>query len=144
MNKRLLLSVASLAVCGGAAHADEQLFGFVRGAETLPKGKAEVYQFITYRPGKDTGSYHALDFDTEIECGFTDRFQSSLAVVNHYNSNTNVEGLDDLNSFQFGGVEFSSKYRVLSPFKDPSGLALRLEGGYLQRDEVGGLPQQEG
>jgi hypothetical protein len=143
MNKRILLSVGLLAACAGAAQADEQLFGFVRGAETLPKGKAEAYQFITYRTGKDTGSYDALDFDTEIEYGFTDRFQSSLAVVNHYNYNKNVDGLDDLDRFQFGGVELSSKYRVLSPFKDPVGLALRLEGGYLQRDEVGGLPQQE-
>jgi hypothetical protein len=54
-----------------------------------------------------------------------------------------VDGLDDFNQFQFGGVEASSKYRLLSPFKDPVGLALRLEGGYLKRDEVGGLPQQE-
>lgn len=123
--------------------ADEQLFGFVRGAETLPKGRAEVYQFVTYRTGKDTGNYHSFDFDTEIEYGFTDRFQASAAMVNHYIYNKNVDGLDDMNRYQLGGVELSSKYRLLSPFKDGIGLALRIEGGYLQRDEVGGLPQKE-
>src|SRR6185295_19171381 len=103
--RRLLCLTAALSflIGPGPANADEQLFGFVRGAETLPKGKAEVYQFVTYRTGKDSGTYHGLDFDTEVEYGFTDRFQSSLAIVNHYNYNKNVDGLDDFNRFQFGG-----------------------------------------
>lgn len=39
------------------ARADEQLFGFVRGAGTLPQGKSEVYRFVTLRTGKAEGSY---------------------------------------------------------------------------------------
>ena len=34
--------------------------------------------------GKDTGSYYGLDFDTEVEYGFTDKFQASLGLVGHY------------------------------------------------------------
>ncbi len=45
--------------------------------------------------------------------------------------------------YRFGGLESAANYRVLSPFKDPIGLALRLEGGYLWHDEVGGLEQSE-
>ena len=128
---------------GERAQADEHLFGFVRGTETLPKGRADAYEFITYRTGKDTGTYNALDFDTEVEYGFTDRFQAGLSVVNHYFNYHSVDGLDDTDSYKLGGVEASAKYGLLSPFKDPIGLALRVEGGYLKNDEVGGLPEQE-
>jgi hypothetical protein len=125
------------------ARADEQLFGFVRGAETLPKQHWEVYQFVTVRTGKDEGTYYGSDFETEIEYGVTDRFQVSLSVVNHYFYNKDMPDLPDQNDYKFGGFEASAKYRILSPFKDPLGLALRVEGGFLWNDEVGGLPQHE-
>jgi hypothetical protein len=115
----------------------------VRGAETLPKGRADVYQFVTYRTGKHGGDYHGFDADTEIEYGITDRFQLSGSMVNHYFHNHGVDGLDNANNFRVGGFELAGKYRVLSPFKDPVGLALRLESGYLLHDEVGGLRQHE-
>ena len=130
-----------------SARADEQLFGFVRGAETLPKGKGEVYQFITMRTGKAEGSYRGFDFETEIEYGITDRWQASLAVEQRYIDNHGVDGerdgLDDFNSYRFGGLEASTKYCLWSPFKDPLGVAVRLEGGYLWHDEVGGLIEHE-
>jgi hypothetical protein len=127
--------------------ADEQLFGFVRGAETLPAQRSEVYQFFTYHEGKSEGTYDAFDFETEYEYGFTDRFQASLSLEQHYFYNQGVDGdrdaLDNKNNYRFGGVEASAKYRLLSPFKDPVGLALRLEGGYLINDEVDGLRQHD-
>lgn len=137
-------------VCGltaNSAFADEQLFGFARGAETLPQGKSEVYQFITMRTGKAEGSYYGFDFETEVEHGFTDKFQASLSLEQHYFNNSGVDGprdgLDDMNSYRFGGLAASGKYRILSPFKDVIGLAIRLENGYLWHDEVGGLVQHE-
>ncbi len=54
-----------------------------------------------------------------------------------------MDGLPNRNNGRFGGVEFSGKYRLLSPFKDVLGLALRLKGGYLLSDEFDGLPQHE-
>ena len=133
----------------GAAfvRADEQLWGFVRGAETLPAHRSELYQFYTFREGKPEGTYYGSDFESEYEYGFTDKFQASLSLVQHYFYNQGVDGdrdaLDDHNNYRFGGVEGSAKYRLLSPFKDPIGLALRLEGGYLLNDEVDGLKQHE-
>jgi hypothetical protein len=126
-----------------SARADEQFFGFARGAETLPHGHFEIYQFATLRTGKDEGTYYGTDFDSEIEYGFTDRFQASLSVVNHYFNNHDVPELPNRNNYRFGGFEASGKYRLLSPFKDPIGLALRIEGGYLLNDEVDGLKQHE-
>lgn len=136
----VLLSLSS-------ARADEQLFGFVRGAETLPQHRSEIYQFFTLAEGKSEGTYAATHFETEYEYGFTDRFQASISLDQHYFYNQGVDGdrdaLDDKNNYRFGGVTASGKYRILSPFKDPLGVAVRLEGGYLINDEVDGLPQQD-
>ena len=112
-------------LCFAEAHADEQLFGFVRGAETLPQGKSEVYQFITLRTGKAEGSYYGFDFETEIEHGFTDKLQASLSLEQRYINNHGVNGdrdaLDDTDAYRFGGIAASTKYRLWSPFKDPLG-----------------------
>jgi uncharacterized protein DUF6662 len=140
---RVATVLALLLTTAARSHADEQLFGFVRGAETLPKNHFEIYQFVTLRTGKQSGDYYGTDFDTEIEYGFTDKFQASFAAVQHYFYNQGVPDLDNTNAYRFGGVELSGKYRLLSPFKDPLGLALRLETGYLKNDEVDGLAQKE-
>jgi hypothetical protein len=141
-----LLSCASLAaslIPFAPARADEQLFGRTRTAETLPDGKAELYQTLTLREGKDTGSYYGWDSNTEFEYGVTDELSLSVDLIQHY---FDVDGNEELGSFseyQFGGVEIAAKYRVLSPFKDPIGLAFRLETGYLSHDDVGGFDQEE-
>jgi len=131
-----------------SAFADEHLFGWVLGAETLPSKHAEAYEFLTLRTGKAEGTYLGWDSETEVEYGFTDQFQASLSLENHYFYNKGVDGprdtLSNTNAFRFGGAVLAGKYRLLSPFKDPIGLALRLEGGYLAHDEVDGLKQTEG
>ena len=125
------------------AQADEHLFGWVRGAETLPGGHADAYQFITLRTGKAQGDYKGWDFNTEIEYGITDKFQIGIAAEQHYFDIDGVEELDNQNKYQFGGVELSAKYRILSPFKDKVGFAVRLEVAYLPHDDVAGIDQEE-
>ncbi|MEY4484347.1 MAG: hypothetical protein RL693_1799 [Verrucomicrobiota bacterium] len=134
---------ASLLLSQPAVHADENLFGRVRGAETLPAGKADIYQYFTLRTGKDSGSYHAWDFDTEFEYGITNELQVGVSLTQHYFHVRDNAELGDIEGYQFGGAEVSAKYRVLSPFKDPIGLAFRLETGYLSHDDVGGFDQEE-
>jgi hypothetical protein len=129
------------------ARADEHLFGWVLGSETLPAGHAEAYEFLTLQSGRAEGTYRALDTETELEYGFTDKFQASIALENNYFYNHGVNGprdaLNDTHVLRFGGVEVAAKYRLLSPFKDPVGFALRLESGYLSHDEVDGLTENE-
>lgn len=100
-----------------SVHADEQLFGFVRGAETLPKGRNELYQFATMRTGKAEGTYYGFDFETEIEHGFTDKLQASFAVeqryIDNYAVNGNRDAHDDTDGYRFGGISASAKYRPL-------------------------------
>lgn len=149
LNQKVAGVSTALALCFSAinSRADEQLFGFVRGAETLPQGRSELYQFMTLRTGKAEGSYYGMDFETELEHGFTDKFQASISLEQRYIKNSGVDGdrdaLDGTDAYRFGGVSVSGKYRLLSTFKDPIGLALRLEGGYVKNDEVDGLPENE-
>jgi len=145
--KMRLACTAAILCCVSIVRGDEQLFGFVRGAETLPAHRWEVYQFVTLGEGKSEGTYYGTHFETEAEYGVTDQFQASLSLIQHYFYNKGVDGdrdaLDNTNAYRFGGLEGSAKYRLLSPFKDPIGIALRLEGGYLLHDEVDGLDQHE-
>jgi hypothetical protein len=142
-----LAAITTISLTVFQARSDEQLFGFVRGAETLPQGKSELYQFVTMRTGKAEGSYYGFDFETEAEHGFTDKFQASISLEQRYINNHGVNGdrdaLDNTDGYRFGGLAASAKYRLLSPFKDPIGLAFRLEGGYLWHDEVDGLQEHE-
>ena len=124
-------------------HADEHLFGYARGAETLPQGHTDFYQFTTLRAGKDTGTYRGWDAETEVEYGFTDKLQASLAVINHYFETHGVPDLDDGGQYRFGGLDVSAKYRFKSPFKDGYGLAVRPEIGFRRYDDVGGLLEHE-
>ena len=66
MRLAVLLSSAALP---GVAHADENLFGYNTGAETLPKGSGEIYVFNTLRSDKGQGTYRAIDTEIEGEYG---------------------------------------------------------------------------
>src|SRR5919199_844441 len=67
-----LAAIVAGAFCVSAA-ADENLFGFVRGAEPLPKGALEFYGIANSRHGKGAGDYSALDLTAELEYGATDK-----------------------------------------------------------------------
>lgn len=137
--RRTLLAIALFALAAPASRADENLFGYVSGAETLPKGHYDLYQTTTARTGKDAGYYRGWDSETEAEYGVTDKLQVSGTLVQHYFDVKNVPGLDDQNRYQFGGVELAAKYRFTSVFKDGYGLALRPEIGFMRHDDVAGI-----
>ncbi len=67
MKRYASLLLAMAAVCAVPAEADENLLGYTTGAETLPKGAKELYQYITLRQDKSVGQYRAVDYKTEFE-----------------------------------------------------------------------------
>ena len=69
----LATALLGLTIAPGA-RADEQLWAFARGAETLPKGHGRglPVRDAAHRQ-EGSGNYYGYDFDTEIEYGFTDR-----------------------------------------------------------------------
>ena len=124
---RLFLAIAALSLSLPAL-ADENLLGYVRGAETLPKGSSEFYQWFTERSDKGAGHYRALDTKTEVEYGVSDRFQVS-AELNGLAINTSglvVDGYlpgDKKSGLRVRGVELGMKYNFLSPAKDDIGVS---------------------
>ncbi len=108
--------------------ADENLFGYVRGAETLPKGAAEAYQWFTRRSDKGQGTYRALDSKTEVEYGVTDRFQvnAELMAMSINTSGLRIDGYlpdDKKVGLRASGIGVGVKYNFLSPAKDNFGLS---------------------
>lgn len=133
MKKILLCLSICLSFTTTLARADESLFGYLQGAETLPKGATEVIQHLTKRWDKGQGEYTAYDSKTEFEYGFTDRFTGAVYLLAQ---SVNTAGLQidgyipaDIDSgMKYSGIEISAKYNFLSPVKDDFGLAVYASG----------------
>lgn len=137
---RLLLSIGAVALVlsSAPAHADENLFGYVRGSETLPEGSYELYQFVTHRSGKGEGHYRATDFLTELEYGLSNRLTVSggLKLMSISTDGLRINGYlpaDKSFGLKYAGFTAEAKYNFLSPAKDDIGLSTTFE---LTRNEL--------
>jgi hypothetical protein len=125
------------------AIADEGLYGYVRGAEVLPKGAWDLEQWFTSRFDKGIGTYQALDTKTEVDYGLTDRLQVSAALIG---LGINTQGIlidayvpkDERYTWKPSGVEAALKYNYLSPAKDDIGLSQYAAVYYLWEDKHSG------
>ncbi len=121
-----LFILATLAIA--PALADENLFGYVKGSETLPEHTYEAYGIVTNRTDKSVGNYDAWDTKLELEYGLTNRFTVAGALIGR---SVDVNGLivdgylpkDEDTGLQFSGVEVNGKYNFLSPALDDFGLS---------------------
>lgn len=142
---RIVTAAGLLALVAGigVGRADEQVFGYVRGAESLPRGASEIVQTLTLRTDKGQGTYEALDSKTEYERGITDRLTAGFALkmmaietrgllINAYIPK------DEQYDLKPSGVEGELKYNFLSPAKDPIGLAALLSLDYAWLDPHSG------
>lgn len=130
MKKTSLLAPLFLSALGitTSAQAGEQLLGYTKGAEPLPKGASEFYQIFTQRNDKGKGSYRALDSKTEIEHGFTNRFSGAIAITGHQIETHGllIDGYlpqEKNKSFSFSGFETELKYAFLTPALNEIGLS---------------------
>lgn len=126
----------------------EDLFGYIRGAETLPKGEVEVKQWLTQRTNKGQGSYRAMDSKTEIEYGVTDRFQviGEIHAQSVRTAGLLIDGYipgDNRTGLLLSGLEFGAKYNFLSPAKDDFGLSARASIGFGRLDRHSGRRKSE-
>jgi len=147
MRKHVFLAAALLAAALPAV-ADENLFGYVRGSEVLPKGSGEFYQWVTQRNNKGSGHYRAVDTKTEIEYGVTDRFQVSAEVnglaVKSQGLLINGYLPKDIDSnLRLQGFEVAAKYNFLSPAKDDFGLSAYTSFEYGRLDVHSGQRKRE-
>jgi len=123
--------------------AGESPFGYVYTTDTHPRGAREIEQWLTRRHGQSRGDYDLWQGRTEIEYGVTDRLQTALYLnYDHVSALHNrPDGTTGPGAFVPDAADpdarynrtffqsFSSEwiYRVLSPYKDPIGLALYIE-----------------
>ncbi|KQZ44234.1 DUF6662 family protein [Duganella sp. Root1480D1] len=147
MRKHVFLAAGLLAAALPAV-ADENLFGYVRGSEVLPKGSGEFYQWVTQRNNKGSGHYRAVDTKTEVEYGVTDRFQVSAEVnglaVKSQGLLINGYLPKDIDSnLRLQGFEVAAKYNFLSPAKDDFGLSAYTSFEYGRLDVHSGQKKRE-
>ncbi len=153
-----LWATLSVIALPSVAHADESLWIYTKGAETLPKGETEVKTALISRRGKAQSDYVFNEVKLEVEHGFTDRLTgyAELVIYDHNYSTTNpdLQPLFDtqggaggrFKKTQFGGIDLGVKYNILSPYKDPIGFAVsvewdhrfkyRIDGSKINQDEV--------
>jgi hypothetical protein len=110
------------------APADENLLGYVKGAETLPQGSWEIYQWFTSRTDKGSGDYAAVNTMTEFEYGVTDRLSvsTSLTLQSIDTSGLMIGGYlpEPIDyGLRLSGLEGAVKYNFLSPARDGFGLS---------------------
>jgi opacity protein-like surface antigen len=134
MNCKILCGAVALCLSFPAV-ADENLFGYLKGAETLPKGAGEVYQFVTLRTDKGVGHYRAVDLKTEGEYGFSNSLTGAagLKAMSLNTSGIMINGYlpgDKEFGLKATGVEGTLKYNFLSPAKDDIGLSMTTELNY--------------
>lgn len=155
LNYRLMPVAAAIVAISMSVSADENLFGYVKGAETLPEGVWEGYQTFTQRKDKGTqrgnserqnagaGKYEALDSTTEIEYGVTNKFTVSGGIkamaldTSGYEINGYMPGDRDFD-LKFSGLEAAMKYNFLSPAMDDFGLSGYWSMDYLTVDPHSG------
>ncbi|MDX1914347.1 MAG: DUF6662 family protein [Methylophilus sp.] len=142
---RTLIAASCISI---TAHADENLFGYIKGAETLPIGTLEFDQTLTYRADKDIGEYSAWDSKSEVEYGVTDRF-TAAAYLKMQSINTSgiaidayIPGAEQYN-LKPSGLEAELKYNFLSPAKDDFGLAGIVSISYDWLDKHSGLDKDQ-
>lgn len=125
------------------AWADENLFGYLSGAEPTPKGHREAYAWLTRRWDKGAGNYQAYDLKLEYEKGITDRLAGAVYLKGQAinTSGMRIDGYmpgDLKHGLRPSGVEGAFKYSFLTPALDDIGLAAYFSAGYDWRDPHSG------
>lgn len=128
------------------AVAGDSPFGYVYTTDTHGKGQWEVEQWMTNRRSQSQGSYSAWLSRTEVEYGVTNDLQTSLYLnADRVSADSNrADGTTGPGAFIPDSVDPNSRYkktffesvsnewiyRILSPYKDPIGLAVYIEPSY--------------
>ncbi len=108
--------------------AGENLFGTIKGAETLPEDASELYQKVSVRSDKGQGHYRATSYETEFEYGATSKLSvtGAFKMMSLDTSGLIIDGyLPKAKEFSLkaSGIETSMKYMFLSPALDDFGLS---------------------
>ena len=128
----IALALISTLASAPAARADENLFGYLSGAETLPDGASELYVWVTNRSDKEVGKYSASNVELEYEYGIKPKLTGALSLIGQ---SIDTHGIlidgyvpgDEKYGLRYAGLEGRLKYKFLSPLIDPVGFAMQVK-----------------
>ena len=125
---KLLFCLGMVSSWAVPAWGDENLLGYTKGAETLPKGAKELDVWVTQRSGKGQGEYTARDTQFEFEYGLANNLTGSLYLKGMAldTSGLIIDGyLPEENQFNWraSGVEAALMQMHISPALNGFGLA---------------------
>jgi len=128
----LAIALTTVLAAAPPAVADENLFGYLSGAETLPEGASELYVWATNRSDKEVGEYSANDFEIEYEYGIRPKLTGAVSLLGQSIDTHDIliDGYvpgDAEYSLRYAGVEGRLKYKFLSPLIHPVGVAMQVE-----------------
>jgi hypothetical protein len=109
------------------ADASERRFTYTYGSNVLNPGSVEFEPWTTVRAGRDD-FYTRLDHRVEFEVGLTDRLQTAWYF--NFHAVTQDEGDARVSEFEWGGISWEWKYKLLDAVADPIGMGLYLEPGF--------------
>jgi hypothetical protein len=113
-----------LALVAATAAASERRFTATQESSVLNPGDRELEPWTTFRIGR-AEPYAALDERVEFEMGVVQGLQTSLYL--NFTGERSGAGLTYAEAFEFQGVSWETKYKLMDPVADPVGLALYLE-----------------
>lgn len=145
---RLAAGLAPALALAAPASADEPLFGYVNTTDLLPKGKLQLETWATRQHSEALGEYRALQGRTEVDYGLTSRVQLT-AYLNYSAIDARIDtaasralGLTPeghAEESRFDGVTGEVIWRLASPYLDPVGFAVLLDGTTGHGQQVVGL-----
>jgi len=106
------------------AEATERRFTYTYESNVLNPGEFELEPWTTFRAGRD-GFYNRLDHRLEFEFGLVDRLQTAWYL--NFSAVAKNEGTERVSEFEWQGVSWEWKYKVLDSVADPIGLGLYFE-----------------
>ena len=112
---------------GSFAEANERRFTYTYGSDVLSVGTFELEPWTTFRIGRDS-FYNRQDYRLEFEVGLADQLQTAW-YLNFAAINQDTDG-GRKSEFEWQGVSWEWKYKLLDPVADPTGLALYLEPAF--------------
>ncbi|HVE85647.1 MAG TPA: DUF6662 family protein [Myxococcales bacterium] len=113
-----------LAVLAAGAAGSERKFTFTQETAVLNPGDRELEPWSTFRIGR-TEPFTALDQRVEFEVGVLPRLQTAWYL--NFTGEVSGTGATFAEGFEFQGISWEWKYKLLDPVADPVGLALYLE-----------------
>jgi hypothetical protein len=113
-----------LALIAASVSASERRFTATHETAVLNPGDRELEPWTTFRIGK-TEPFVALDQRIEFEVGVLPGLQTAWYL--NFSGEMSGTGATFAESFEFQGVSWEFKYKLLDPVADPIGLAFYLE-----------------